>query len=277
MSEIEEIAKAVQSIADLGEKSVDASQQLGGFFARVFKEPISEISGMVHDKLRFVRWRRLLEISDEVNRILDQRDIQDTRAVPPKIGLPIFEEASLEEEKDLQSLWNTLLANSMDPNFDGELRYGFIDMIKNITATEATLLKKFYEILKRDDRLADLPNITNYHLKKNQLMQLLGVDETKYLLSVYNLMRMQCIAPAVLKGEMSFGDEVATIYKGVDAVVLTPLGVKFIEACIDSNRIPPVKQTAPCTPCNVPFNPPITGVPLSSFTFQRQGDFRPLT
>jgi hypothetical protein len=29
-----------------------------------------------------------------------------------------------------------------------------------------------------------------------------------------------------------FGDEAATIYKGTDAVTLTPLGVRFIEACI---------------------------------------------
>ncbi len=269
MSEIEEIAKAVQSVADLGEQSVVASQQLGGFFTRVFKEPISEISGMVHDKLRFVRWKRLLEISDEVNKILEERAVEDTRAVPPKIALPIFEEASLEEEPELQRLWNTLLANSMDPNFDGELRYGFIDMIKNITATEATLLNKFYEILKRENRITNLPEITNYHLKKNQLMQLLGVDETKYLLSIYNLMRMQCIAPAILKGGVTIGDEVSTIYKGADAVVLTPLGAKFIEACIDSNRASPAKQSTPATPSNVPFNPQVTGGPLSSFTFQQ--------
>jgi hypothetical protein len=45
-------------------------------------------------------------------------------------------------------------------------------------------------------------------------------------------MRMQCIGPAILKGGISFGDEPVTIYKGADAVVLTPLGVKFVEACI---------------------------------------------
>lgn len=268
MSEIEEIAKAVQGVAGFGEKSIDASQQLGGFFARVFKEPISEISGMVHDKLRFVRWKRMLEISDEVDKILKQRDVQDTRAVPPKLALPIFEEASLEEEVDLQHLWNTLLANSMDPNFDGEIRYGFIDMIKNITATEAVLLSKFYEILKRENRINDLPNITNYHLKKHQLIEILGIGETKYLLSIYNLMRMQCVAPAILKGGVTIGNETSTIYKGTEAVVLTPLGVKFIEACIDVNRVPRAKQKPSNPPGGVMFNPQGTGGPL--FTFQQR-------
>jgi hypothetical protein len=44
---------------------------------------------------------------------------------------------------------------------------------------------------------------------------------------------MQCIGPAILKSTgIIMGDEPTTIYKGVDSVVLTPLGVRFVEACI---------------------------------------------
>ncbi len=60
MSDAEEIAKAVQSVANFGDKALETSQKVGGFLARVFKEPIQEISGMVTDKLRFVRWQRLV-------------------------------------------------------------------------------------------------------------------------------------------------------------------------------------------------------------------------
>jgi hypothetical protein len=38
--------------------------------------------------------------------------------------------------------------------------------------------------------------------------------------------------PAILKGGVKMGPEPLTIYKGIDAVTLTPLGVKFVEACI---------------------------------------------
>lgn len=34
--ETKEIAKAVQSVAKLGEKSLDTAEKLGGFFSRVF-------------------------------------------------------------------------------------------------------------------------------------------------------------------------------------------------------------------------------------------------
>lgn len=232
MSDVEEIAKAVQSVAKFGDKALETSQKVGGFFARVFKEPIQEVSGMVTDKLRFVRWQRLVAMSDEVNKILQDRGVKDTRAVPPKLALPLLEESSLEQDPNLQHLWNHLLANAMDPKFNGELRYGFIDMIKNITGLEAMILTNFYEILKREGHISDLAKITDYHLKKEQIMKMVGIDEPTYHVSIFNLMRMQCIGPAILKGGISMGDEPVTIYKGSNAVVLTPLGVKFIEACI---------------------------------------------
>ncbi|MCR4320648.1 MAG: DUF4393 domain-containing protein [Candidatus Brocadiaceae bacterium] len=230
--EAEEIAKAVQSVAKFGEKSLETSEKLGGFFARVFNEPIAEVSGMITDKLRFVRWQRLVQMSDDVNKILKERGVKETQAVPPKLALPIFEEGSLENDENIQQMWNHLLANAMDPQFNGELRYGFIDIIKNITGIEAVILNNFYEILKRDGYIRDLANITNYSLKKEQIMKMVSIDENTYQVSIFNLMRMQCIGPAILKGGISMGNEPITIYKGTDAVVLTPLGVKFIEACI---------------------------------------------
>lgn len=232
MSEAEEIAKAVQSVAKFGDNALETSAKLGGFFARVFKEPIEEVSGMVTDKLRFIRWQRMLSMSDDVNQILKGRGITETKAVPPKLALPIFEESTLEDDQSLQILWNNLLANAMDPKFNNELRYGFIDMIKNITGIEVNILNNFYEILKREGHLGDISIITNFHLKKEQIMQLVGIDLLTYQVSIYNLMRMQCVGPAIITGGIRMGSEPVTIYKGSDAVVLTPLGIKFIEACI---------------------------------------------
>jgi hypothetical protein len=233
MSETEEIAKAVQNVASFGEKSLETSQKVGGFFAKVFKEPIEEVTGMITDKLRFVRWRRLVQMSDEVNHILEEKGVNKSRAVPPKLALPIFEEASLEEDPSLQRLWNHLMANAMNPDFNDELRYGFVDMIKNITAIEASILNNFYEILKKEGHLGNLSSLSNYFLKKEQIQQIVSITADQYQVSIHNLMRMQCIGPAILKStEIMMGNELTTIYKGTDAVVLTPLGVKFVEACI---------------------------------------------
>ena len=130
MSETEEIAKAIQESAKLGQKGLETAEKAATFFAKVFKAPVDEISGMVTDKLRFIRWKRLIQMSEEVDQILKTKGAIHTRAVPPKLALPIFEDATLEEDPKIQDLWNHLLANAMNAEFNSEIRYGFIDMIK---------------------------------------------------------------------------------------------------------------------------------------------------
>jgi hypothetical protein len=232
MSETEEIAKAIQESAKLGTKGLETADKAGSFLAKIFKEPIDEIAGIVTDRLRFIRWKRTVQMADEVNKILEEKKITNTRAVPPKIALPILEEASLEDDQNLQFLWNHLLANAMNPHFNDEIRYGFIDMIKNITGIEALMLSEFYKILEREKRITPLSEIQQYSLQKEQLIDGLKMSPDQYAISAHNLMRMQLLSPAVLKGGAKLGTEPLTIFKGIDAVTLTPLGVKFVEACM---------------------------------------------
>lgn len=232
MSSAEEIAKAVQETAKLGEKGLETATKAGTFLARVFNDPIVEVAGMIHDRLRFVRWKNTVKMAEEVNAILADKKISNLRGVPPKLALPIIEEASLEDDPSLQKLWSHLLANAMNPEFNGELRYGFVDMIKGITGVEARLLKGFYEVLQRESKLSPLSGVYGHVLTKEQLMRVLGISLDVYAISVNNLMRMQLVAPAILIGGAKLGSEPLTIYKGIDSITLTPLGVKFIEACV---------------------------------------------
>ena len=232
MSESEEIAKAIQESAKLGTKGLEIADKAGSFFAKVFQEPTSEIAGMITDKLRFIRWKRMVQISDDVNKILIDRNVTETKAVPPKLALPIIEEATLEDDLSLQHLWNHLLANAMDAEFNDDIRYGFIDMIKGITGVEAKLLNEFYEVLNRESKINPIENVNQYSLKKEQIMEIIGISASDYAIAANNLMRMQLLSPAILKGGVSMGNEPMTIYKGIDAVTLTPLSVKFVEACI---------------------------------------------
>jgi hypothetical protein len=232
MSEIEEISKAVQEVAKFGDKSLATASKLGSFFAKVLQSPITEISGIIHDKLRFVRWKRLVEMSDEVNRILESKGVTTTRIVPPKIAIPIFEDSSLEDNSDIRKLWNNLLSNAMNPNFNDEIRYSFIDMLKSITPKEALLLSNLYDALSKDGYLANISVLSNYHVDKNQITSILDITLEEYSVSSHNLMRLQLIGPAVINGGIAVGGNQLSAYKGIDSIYLTPLGAKFIEACI---------------------------------------------
>jgi hypothetical protein len=54
----------------------------------------------------------------------------------------------------------------MNPEFNGEIRYGFIDIIKNITANEALIINNYYELLRKDGHICNIAKITDYYLTK---------------------------------------------------------------------------------------------------------------
>lgn len=228
----DEVTKAIQDSAQFGGKGLEVAEKVGGFITTVLKDSLGELGGIITDKLRFVRWKRLLEMGDEVNEILAARGVVNTRAVSPKLALPIFENSSLEEDAVLQRLWSQLLANAMDPNFNSELRYGFTEMITNITGSEARMLNELYLSLLREGKLRPIESVYENSFKKEQVSKVLRMSREQYALAVNNLMRLQLLSPAVLTGGIKMGTEAVTIYKGIDAVTLTPLAVKFIEACI---------------------------------------------
>jgi hypothetical protein len=138
----------------------------------------------------------------------------------------------LEDDDELQRIWANLMANAMDPKFSTALRMSFVDIIKSLAPLDAKLLKTFYETLKRDSSI-NWDKILDYSLKKEQICSVLNISSHDYEVSVFNLFRSQCLAPAVLVATgISFGNEPTTIYKGSKAVTMTPLGVDFVESCL---------------------------------------------
>ena len=86
---------------------------------------------------------------DDLDEKLIRKGVEDIKRVSPKYLAPILEHAQLEDDPDIKDLWIILLANAMDPNFNDENRYAFIEMVKNITSTDATMLNLFYSTLER--------------------------------------------------------------------------------------------------------------------------------
>ncbi len=231
MSEIGEVARATAEASKFGTKALDTTEKLASFVAKVFKEPIRDAVGIIGDKLKFMRWERQVRLADRVNEILSQRAVIETRAVPLKLALPILENASLEDNNELQDLWAKLLANSMDPNFKEEIRLAFLEIIKSLNPLDVRVLHSFYTTLCKDKNV-HWDRITDYTLTREQICALVSISIQDYEVSIYNLFRVQCLAPAIIKGGVKMGPEPLTIYKGTDSVVMTPLGKNFVEVCV---------------------------------------------
>ena len=123
----DEEAKAVQEVAKTTGQSVQLIEKIGSFVARVMGEPIEASVGMLSDTLKFKRWERQLRLIKRCQQIMEERGIGKTvRQVPPKLLLPIFHHASIEDNDELHDLWARLLVTATDPSANS-VRSGYID------------------------------------------------------------------------------------------------------------------------------------------------------
>lgn len=236
MSDIEETAKAVVETAKLGTTTIEAAEKMGGFFSKILHEPITEAVGIIGDKLKFMRWQRKLRIVDEVNKTLDQKGVTSTRPIPPKLAIPILEQASIEENDELQDLWCNLIANSLDPNFKLEIRYAFIEIVKSMTSLDAKILKYIYEATKEINKTTNTTNFRGYPVDFFQIKDKMNASNPETELSLNNLQRIQCVRNNDVN---DLRDQVNSMIKRQklptirhSSYIITPLGVAFVFACM---------------------------------------------
>lgn len=236
-NEIIETAKATQEVAKATQKGLEVGEKVGGFFAKVLGEPIETAAGILGDKLKFMRWERQVRLVDRVEEINQKKGISGREVpVPPKLAIPIIENASLEENDFLQDLWVKLLSSSQGEDTSGSVRAAFIDIIKQLEVIDVKLLSLiFNSYSKAVSSNVITPNTspTKVAFPKTEITKILGLNEKVYEDSVDNLMRVRCLCSEVkiIQG-IGLGGENPTIDKGYESICITSLGVGFVLACI---------------------------------------------
>ncbi len=139
---VEETAKAAAEIAKTADTALELAGKAGSFVAKVFGDTAAQLGGMATDQVKMWRYQRLLSIQDKVNEIHRRRGIEGkTIPVLYKIGLPMLEAASLEDEETLQSMWARLIANAMDPAYSETIHPAYAEVLKQLSADEALIIE----------------------------------------------------------------------------------------------------------------------------------------
>jgi hypothetical protein len=234
--EITESAKAAQEAAKTVRTGIEATQQLGRFVSRITTEPLDTVMGILNDKLQFMRWERKLRLAERGRELLRERGIEGPlRPVPFKLAVPIVENASLEDNNELQDLWANLLASAVDPKFDGLVRSAYIDIIKQFEVVDVHLLNAVYESYHQwlEERLrggkeagGGYYSSRHHKVYKNDIIERLGLSSSVYDDSTDNLIRVRCVG---------------LYFYHSGELFITSLGVHFVEACTR----PTVRQTLP--------------------------------
>ena len=149
---VTESAKALQEVAKAGGKAVDASRSVGGWLDRIFGQGIEDAVALHwSDRVRARRieraiydWAKLTELMSKVEVRLKAKGINNFRPVPPKIALGIFENATIENDDDLHSLWGNLLATGLDAS-SNQIQTKYISVLADLTREDAIVLKAICE------------------------------------------------------------------------------------------------------------------------------------
>lgn len=127
-------------------------RDLGGWFGKHVDGPMSEISGMIQERLKFARAVRVMRLAERFKFELEATGRPATmRSLAPNFLLPALEEGAMEDDDDLQDVWARLLANVCDPATGVSPKRSHITMLKEMTPLDAMVFEAIYSVSTGED------------------------------------------------------------------------------------------------------------------------------
>ncbi|MDO7888181.1 Abi-alpha family protein [Hymenobacter cheonanensis] len=144
---------------------------------------------------------------------------REPQPVEPKLLLPLVQAASLESDPTLAEKWAALLANAADPAQRVAVQPGFAEVLRQLSADDASLLTKIYAEYEWSDEQP--PRLFDVDYLSSQLKW----DATQLNLSLDNLLRLRLVDALVTA---VFGP--APTLRGNTALGITVYGEQFLKA-----------------------------------------------
>lgn len=199
-------------------------------------EIIKDVLGKGYDSLGFIfpdipssinarRTENLIRIMKSAQAKLDEAGLkpEERNAIALKLGLPIIEKASLEEDPTLQELWANLLANALNPEHSEKVKRIFIDIIQNLSPFDALILNSFtlstHPLLTLSDNKVAVGTKDGYKDYPYDVVQ-----------TSINVLVALDLLTDVAPSKNFFAGENSILQQS--EIHLTHLGVLFIDACI---------------------------------------------
>jgi len=120
-----------------------AMKPFSDLIQRLFGPAAEEAGLMLKDSVQDYRRMRRIRFFKRTREVLANAQIEPAQ-VPLKILIPIIENASNEEDDNLQDIWANLLANAVDPDERNGVYPSFPPILKELTARDAKYLDALF-------------------------------------------------------------------------------------------------------------------------------------
>lgn len=216
-----EEAKAIKEVARTAGKAIDTSRKTGRWFAQFVDGSLGQISGIIEDKLKYIRWEKQLALIEMAEQKMQERGVtQNIKAIPLKIFNPLIESLFIEEEEEIQKLWMSLLLTAADSTSNVDVQRSYISILQDLSPLDVTILDKIYS--------CDIDFNTPMHTHRLPDQVVVEANEqtqeptAEVCLSIANLNRLGLIESAII--HVIGKRQPLTIYR-------TILGERFYDAC----------------------------------------------
>jgi len=122
-----------------------AMRPFANLMERLFGGAVDEVGGMWQDSLKVRRANRRVKLLQKLQAQIDDAGF-DPQPIPDSIWIPILQEASLQDDEDLQTVWASQLANAADPRQSCPVTAPFASMLRELTVREVKFLDALYDI-----------------------------------------------------------------------------------------------------------------------------------
>jgi hypothetical protein len=188
------------------------------FLAKILGPSAKEIGEIGRDYIKGRRGKNAERTLADANKLLDAVG-REPQEVPLATLVPLLEGASTQEEPTLAEKWAALLANAADPVQRVAVQPGFTDVLRQLSADDASLLTKIYAEYEWSDEQP--PRLFDVDYLSSQLKW----DATRLNLSLDNLLRLRLVDALVAA---VFGP--APTLRGNTALGITVYGEQFLKA-----------------------------------------------
>jgi hypothetical protein len=197
-------------------------------------DEIGESAGVV---ARYYRYKLAANMYQKTVGMLAKAGI-DPHAVPPRLFLPMVENASMQDDEDLHTRWAALLANAAA--LPDSVHPSFIEVLRQLTPRDAKLLDELYDFCKRKRDRTVQPWFAQISYAESQRREAAGENPRE---SFDNLIRLGLIATQYELDEKKIKVRLPTI--GLQGILagptvkaqldsddyLTDFAMRFVQAC----------------------------------------------
>jgi len=152
-------------------------EAIGTLIAKLCYKAADELGADLAERTGDWRRQNALKILSKANQKYEQISSSGNESAPPRLVHHIIEEGSWNDQEHVQNMWAGLLASACTDSGQDESNLIFINILKQLTCLEVTVLNHVCEKCRKGISSAGWLYAHHFEMELNDLIKLTKVDD----------------------------------------------------------------------------------------------------